>query len=68
MMRLLKRTPDGDLQLVSVNDDHPPPYAILSQTWSEGQEVMYDELVPGTGKDDAPSEVHTKPRPSACLS
>jgi hypothetical protein len=51
MMRLLKRTPDGDLQLVSVDDDHPPPYAILSHTWSEGQEVTYDELVARTGKD-----------------
>ena len=50
-MRLLKRTPDHDLQLVLVNDDHPPPYAILSHTWSEGQEVTYDELVAGTGKD-----------------
>jgi hypothetical protein len=51
MMRLLKRTPDDDLQLVPVNDDHPPPYAILSHTWSEGQEVTYDELVAGIGKD-----------------
>ena len=50
-MRLLKRTPDDDLQLVSVDDDHLPPYAILSHTWSEGQEVTYDELVAGTGKD-----------------
>ena len=52
-MRLLKRTPDDDLQLVSVNDDRPPPYAILSHTWSEGQEVTYDELVAGTGKHKA---------------
>ena len=50
-MRLLKRTPDGNLQLDPVNDDHPPPYAILSHTWSEDQEVTYDELVAGTGKD-----------------
>ena len=40
-----------NLQLVLVDDDHPPPYAILSHTWSEGQEVTYDELVAGTGKD-----------------
>jgi hypothetical protein len=51
MMRLLRCTPNRDLQLVSVNDDHPPPYAILSHTWSEGQEVTYDELVAGTGKE-----------------
>jgi hypothetical protein len=50
MMRLLKRNLDDHVQLVSVNDDHPPPYAILSHTWSEGQEVTYDELVAGTGK------------------
>jgi hypothetical protein len=51
MMRLLKRTLDDNPQLVSFNDDQPPPYAILSHTWSEGQEVMYNELVAGTGKD-----------------
>lgn len=50
MMRLLKRTPDHNLQLVLVDDYHPPPYAILSHTWSEGQEVIYDEVVAGTGK------------------
>ena len=50
-MRLLKRAPDNDVALVSVDDDHPPAYAILSHTWSEGQEVSYDELVAGTGKN-----------------
>jgi hypothetical protein len=50
-MRLLKRIQDDRLQLVSVDDDRPPPYAILSHTWSEGQEVTYNELVAGTGKD-----------------
>ena len=49
-MRLLKRTSDNELQLVSVNDRHPPPYAILSHTWCQGEEVTYDELVAGTGK------------------
>jgi hypothetical protein len=51
MMRLLKRLPGGDFQLVSFNDDHSPPYAILSHTWNEDQEVTYNELVAGTGKD-----------------
>ena len=51
MMRLLKRTPDDNLQLVPVNDDHPPPYAILSHIWPEGQEVTYDGLVGGMGKN-----------------
>ncbi|KAK5731447.1 hypothetical protein LTR17_011409 [Elasticomyces elasticus] len=50
-MRLLKRVPGNDLKLVLVNDDRPPLYAILSHTWSEGQEVTYNELVAGTGKD-----------------
>jgi hypothetical protein len=51
MMRLLKRSPNGDLELISFNDNDLPPYAILSHTWTEGQEVTYNELVSGTGKD-----------------
>ena len=50
MIRLLKRLPNGDLALVPFHDD-PPPYAILSHTWDEDQEVTYSELVSGTGKD-----------------
>lgn len=50
-MRLLKRSPSGDFELISFNNDDPPPYAILSHTWTEGQEVTYNELVAGTGKD-----------------
>jgi hypothetical protein len=50
-MRLLKRKPDGDFELVTFNPDDPPPYAILSHTWTEGQEVTYNELVTGGGKD-----------------
>jgi Heterokaryon incompatibility protein (HET) len=50
-MRLLKRLPGGDFELISFNDDGPPPYAILSHTWTEGQEVTYNELLAGTGKD-----------------
>ena len=52
MMRLLKLLPDGDFQLESFNDD-PPPYAILSHTWIEAQEVIYDDLIAGTGKEKA---------------
>ncbi|KAH8598500.1 kinesin light chain 1 [Bisporella sp. PMI_857] len=51
MMRLLKRLSGGDLELISVNDNDSPPYAILSHTWTEGQEVTYNELVAGTGKN-----------------
>ncbi|OCK74319.1 kinesin light chain 1, partial [Lepidopterella palustris CBS 459.81] len=53
MIRLLKRSPSGDFELISFNNDDPPPYAILSHTWTEGQEVTYNELVAGTGKDKA---------------
>ncbi|KAH8592666.1 kinesin light chain 1 [Bisporella sp. PMI_857] len=49
-MRLLKRSPGGDFELISFNDDDSPPYAILSHTWTEGQEVTYNELVARTGK------------------
>jgi hypothetical protein len=52
-MRLLKRSPNGDFELTSFNTDDPPPYAILSHTWAESQEVTYSELVAGTGKEKA---------------
>jgi hypothetical protein len=51
MMRLLKSSSNGDFELVSFDEDSPPPYAILSHTWAEGQEVTYGELVAGTGRD-----------------
>jgi hypothetical protein len=50
-MRLLKRVLSGDVQLISFNDDDVPPYAILSHTWAEDQEVTYDELVRGAGRE-----------------
>ncbi|KAF2195847.1 HET-domain-containing protein, partial [Zopfia rhizophila CBS 207.26] len=31
-------------------DDTIPPYAILSHTWKEGQEVTWKDLMDGTGK------------------
>lgn len=48
-MRLLKRLLNGSFKLVSFSDDAVPPYAILSHTWNDGQEVTYNELVAGTG-------------------
>ncbi|KAK7193333.1 hypothetical protein PSPO01_00006 [Paraphaeosphaeria sporulosa] len=48
-MRLLKSVPDGGFGLTSFDDDSIPPYAILSHTWIEGQEVTYAELLAGTG-------------------
>jgi hypothetical protein len=50
-MRLLKRLPDDSFELVSVNDDQPPAYAILSHTWAAEQEVAYKDLVDGRGTD-----------------
>jgi hypothetical protein len=50
-MRLLERLSSGDFELVHFIDENPPPYAILSHTWTEGQEVTYNEMVAGTGKD-----------------
>jgi hypothetical protein len=50
-MRLLRLSPGGDLELVSFNDDDLPPYAILSHTWTEGQEVTYHELAANKSKD-----------------
>jgi hypothetical protein len=51
MIRLLKRSPKSDFELISFNNDNTPPYAILSHTWTEGQEVTYSELLAGTSKD-----------------
>jgi hypothetical protein len=54
-MRLLKRSSDDDFDLIFVNDDNPPPYAILSHTWittqTESHEVTYNELVARIRKD-----------------
>jgi hypothetical protein len=50
-MRLLKRSSNGDIELISFIDNNLPPYAILSHTWTVEQEVMYHELVEGTGKN-----------------
>jgi hypothetical protein len=50
-MRLLQRLQDDVFELSSFDDEHPPPYAILSHTWTEGHEVIYDELVAGARKN-----------------
>lgn len=50
-MRLLKRSQGTDIELTSFDDDDPPRYAILSHTWSDGQEVTYAELLAGTSKE-----------------
>ncbi|KAF5847402.1 hypothetical protein GGP41_000158 [Bipolaris sorokiniana] len=51
-MRLLKSSVTGsNFELTSFDDDLAPPYAILSHTWTENQEVTFDELLKGTSKD-----------------
>ncbi|KAF1365193.1 HET-domain-containing protein, partial [Lizonia empirigonia] len=43
-MRLMKRGDDNELSFTKdlIGDDEVPPYAILSHTWQEGQEVTFD--------------------------
>jgi hypothetical protein len=50
-MRLLQRLQNGVFELTSFDDEHPPLYAILSHTWTEGEEVTHDELVAGGGRN-----------------
>jgi hypothetical protein len=51
-MRLLLRSDSGEFGLTKdlVGDDTIPPYAILSHTWQEGQEVTFKDWMDGTGK------------------
>lgn len=52
-MRLLSLSGDGSLELKSFNkrDPPPPPYAILSHTWTYSEEEFtYKDLAEGTGK------------------
>jgi tetratricopeptide (TPR) repeat protein len=52
-MRLLSYKASDIFQLTNFDDDSLPPYAILSHTWSDGEEVTYDELIAGTGQEKA---------------
>lgn len=54
-MRLLQRHNTGTLSFTKdlVGDDAIPPYAILSHTWVEGQEVTFQDFRDGTGKSKA---------------
>ena len=51
-MRLLLRDNTGEFSLTKdfVGDNAVPPYAILSHTWKEDQEVTFKDLMDGTGK------------------
>ena len=50
-MRLLECRDDGEFCFRDFQDDNIPPYAILSHTWAEGQEVTFEDLMAGTGKE-----------------
>ena len=53
-MRLLIGQGHGDLSLVEHDDDKIPRYAILSHTWgAESEEVTFEDLIEGTGKNKA---------------
>jgi hypothetical protein len=54
-MRLLACSITGELSLTAdlMGDDEIPPYAILSHTWQHGQEVLFDDLMNGTGESKA---------------
>ncbi|KAF2181607.1 kinesin light chain 1 [Zopfia rhizophila CBS 207.26] len=54
-MRLLECNSRGEFSLTKdfIGDEEVPPYAILSHTWQEGQEVTFDDLGNDTGKSKA---------------
>ena len=52
-MRLLKLTGPGQFSLTEVTRHNTQPYAILSHTWTDGQEVSFKDLMEGNGKDKA---------------
>jgi len=52
-MRLLRRKSNDSFELITFRTDNLPPYAILSHTWIDGEEVLYNELVAGICKSKA---------------
>ena len=53
-MRLIQSKENGDLTLVEHDDDKIPQYAILSHTWgADGEEVTFEDLTKGRGKNKA---------------
>ncbi|KAF1955653.1 WD40 repeat-like protein [Byssothecium circinans] len=51
-MRLLRRSDTGDFSLTQFPNEAIPRYAILSHTWgADTEEVTFDDLTNGTGKD-----------------
>lgn len=55
-MRLLLLNDSGEINITRdlVGDDTIPPYAILSHTWgADSEEVTFEDITNGTGKDKA---------------
>ena len=53
-MRLLHLKADGEFSLTKFAvDQQCPPYAILSHTWVDVEEVTFKELTEGTSKNKA---------------
>jgi hypothetical protein len=53
-MRLLSYTDDVDGFILTkdfIGDVDIPPYAILSHTWEDGEEITFNELKDGTGRE-----------------
>jgi hypothetical protein len=53
-IRLLRRLPDGEIQLAGpFTDDEVPAYAILSHRWEsdETQEFVFEDMKQGRGRD-----------------
>jgi hypothetical protein len=51
-MRLLRWNDAGELSFTKdlIGDDPIPPFAYLSHTWGD-EEVAYEDVLQGTGKD-----------------
>jgi hypothetical protein len=49
-MHLLRHKSNDDFELITFDTNDLPPYAILSHTWTDGEEITYDELVAGADK------------------
>jgi Heterokaryon incompatibility protein (HET) len=50
-MRLLEIRGPGEFSLVQVASNTTPLYAILSHTWTDGEEVTYQDFISGTGNN-----------------
>ncbi|KAF2736272.1 hypothetical protein EJ04DRAFT_542625 [Polyplosphaeria fusca] len=58
-MRFLQLQNDGTFSLVTRTGSDIPPYAVLSHTWgSSNDEVLLQDIVSGTGKDNTKAGYH----------